>query len=163
LAVYIQQHTYDKFCSITLARTIIELGKNKTHYISQSSNHVGFFNEALRRICGSNKFSELYELLALASVLQCEVQSVYPYIDYRAEMKIMNAVYKPVHTSVPSNRRVIIFWSSIKDEVSTRARPGNFGTWNPNHFVPLVHQHRSVLAPSNERVSVIPEVRYKTI
>jgi hypothetical protein len=163
LAVYLQQHTYDKFYCITLVRTIIELVKNETHYISQCNNRVGSFNEALRRICRSNRFSELYELLALANVLHCEVQSVYPYIDYRAEMKIMNAIYKPEDTSVPSNGRVIIFWSSTEDEVSTRARSGNLGAWNPNHFVPLVHQHRSVLTPSNERVSMIPEVRYKTI
>ncbi len=103
------------------------------------------------------------ELVALASVLQCEVQSVYPYIDYRAEMKLMNAVYKPVDTSAPSNGRIIIFWSSTEDEVSTRARPGNCGTWNPNHFVLLVHQHRSVRTPNNERVSMMPDVRYKTI
>ncbi|CAF0766459.1 unnamed protein product [Adineta steineri] len=133
-------------------RTIVELVKNKAHYINQYSHHVGPFNAAIQRICNNNVFSELYELAALASVLNCEVQSVYPYIDYRPEMKIMNAVYKPVDISTPSNGRVIIFWSSTEDEVSTRARPGNCGIWNPNHFVPLVHQHRSVLTINNENM-----------
>ncbi len=153
---------YDKFGYLILVRTIIELVKNKIHYVDQCSNHVGFFNEALRSTCNDNRFCELYEIVALASVVQCEVQSVYPYIDYRAEMKIMNAVYKPVEASVPSNRRVIIFWSSTEDEVSTRTRPGNSGIWNPNHFVPLLQQHGSSRTANKERVS-IPNVKYKTV
>ena len=137
--------------------------KNKIYYVNQCSNHVGLFNEALRRTCNKDSFAELYEIVALASVLQCEVQSVYPCIDYRAEMKIMNAVYKPVETLVPSNGRVIIFWSSTEDEVSTRAQPGNRGIWNPNHFVPLLQQHRRPRAANNERASMIPDVKYKTV
>lgn len=104
-------------------------------------------------------FCELYELVALANVLQCEVQSVYPYIDYRAEMKIMNAVYKPVGVTVAYNRKIIIFWSSTEDEVSTRTRPGNSGVWNPNHFVPLVKKHKSVRKTNNEQTTMIPDVK----
>jgi hypothetical protein len=154
---------YDKFDYLILVRTIIELVKNKSHYINQCSNHAGPFNEALKRTCNNSSFSELYELVALAGVLQCEVQSIYPYIDYRAEMKIMNAVYKPVEISIPSNGRVIIFWSSTEDEVSTRIRPGNSGIWNPNHFVPLLQQHRSSRTASNERAVIILDVTYKTV
>ena len=146
-----------------LVRTIIELVKNKTHYVNQYSNYVGPFDEALRETCNNNKFCELYELVALASVLQCEVQSVYPYIDYRAEMKIMNAVYKPVETSVSSNRRVVIFWSSTEDEISTRVHPGNGGIWNPNHFVPLLQQYRNSRTATKERVSTIPDVKYENV
>ncbi|CAF3794588.1 unnamed protein product [Rotaria socialis] len=138
-------------------RTVIELVKNKIYYANQCSNHVGPFEEALRRTCNNNTFSELYEIVALANVLQCEVQSVYPYIDYRAEMKIMNQMYKSAETLVPNSRRVIIFWSSTEDEISTRTRPGNHGIWNPNHFVPLLEQYRSYRTEDNERVSTTPE------
>lgn len=103
-------------------------------------------------------FCELYELVSLANVLECEVQSVYPYIDYRAEMKIMNAVYKPVGATTPSNERINIFWSSTEDEVSTRRRPGNNGVWNPNHFVPLVQQ-QSFRKINNEQTTMIPDVK----
>lgn len=133
------------------------------HYANKYSHHVGYFNEALRRTCNINRYSELYEIVALASVLQCEIQSVYPYIDYRAEMKIMNAVYKPIETSIPSIGRVIIFWSSTEDQVSTKARPGNRGVWNPNHFVPLLQQHQGYRTANNERASIIQEVEYKTV
>lgn len=144
-------------------RTIIELVKNRTHYINLCSNLIGPFSEALRNTCSNNSFCELYEIIALASVLQCEVQSVYPYIDYRAEMKSMNAVYKPVEILTSSKGRVIIFWSSTEDEVSTRARPGNRGIWNPNHFVPLLRQHRSDQIASNRWFSTIPDVKYRTL
>lgn len=141
-----------------LVRTVIELVKNKTHYVNECSKYVGPFNEALRRICNNYSFAELYELTALASVLHCEIQSVYPYIDYRAEMKIMNAIYRSVDISVPSNGKVIIFWCSTEDEVSTRARQGNCGIWSPNHFVPLLQQHQRFLLAHNEQPSVILDV-----
>ena len=144
---------------MTLVRTVIELVKHKIHYINKCSKHVGPFNKALQRTCHNNRFSELYEIVALASVLHCEIQSVYPYIDYRAEMEIMNAVYKPVDTSVPSNGKVIIFWSRTEDEVSTRARGG---VWNPNHFVPLL-QHRNYRTANNEQVNMMSKVKYKIV
>lgn len=153
----------DKFGYLIVVRTAIELVKNRTYYIDRCSHLVGPFDEALRRACNNYSFAELYEVIALANVLQCEVQSVYPYIDYRAEMKIMNAVYKPVEISGPSNGRVIIFWSSTEDEVSTRTRLGNSGTWNPNHFVPLLQQHRSCRTTNEERAVMIPDVKYETV
>jgi hypothetical protein len=88
------------------------------------------------------------------------VQTVYPYIDYRAEMKIMNAIYKPIDTSVPNNGKLIIFWTSSEDELSTKTRPGSGGVWRPNHFVPLVQHGRIHRTPSTERVQMTLEVEY---
>ena len=139
-------------------RTIIELVKNRAHYAAKYSSRIGPLNEAVRRTCKSNSFSELYELVALANVLQCEVQSVYPYIDYRAEMKSMNAVYKPVETTAKSHGRLIIFWTSCENEVSTKNRPGSGGVWSPNHFVPLVRQGRTHRLISTERTHVTAKV-----
>ncbi len=141
-------------------RTIIELVKNRVHYIAQYAHLIGCFDKALRRTCNNNSFSELYELVGLASVLRYEVQSVYPYINYRAEMKIMNAVYKPLDTSVQNNGRLIIFWTSIKDELSTKNRPDSGGVWSPNHFVPLIQQCRSHRTASNDRDRVTSQVEY---
>ena len=152
---------YDKFDYLISVRTIIELVTNRIYYINQYSHHVGSFSAALRRACANYSFCELYELVALASVLQCEMQSVYPYIDYRAEMKIMNAVYKPIGITASGRGRIIILWSSTRDEVSTRARPGNDGIWNPNHFVPLLQQNRSSRTETTERANMIPDVKYE--
>lgn len=119
-------------------RTVVELVKNINYYDNLCGKIVGPCNEAIRRACNNYNFAELYEIVALASVLNCEVQSVYPYIDYRAEMKSMNAVYRPVGTRATSNMRLIIFWTSSQDEFSTRNRPSSGGVWSPNHFVPLI-------------------------
>ncbi|CAF4084316.1 unnamed protein product [Rotaria sp. Silwood2] len=119
-------------------RTVVELIKNKTYYINKYAYLIGPIDEAIRRACNNNQFSELYELAALANVIQCEIRSVYPYIDYRAEMKNMNAIYKPIQSSTPIRGYVIIFWTSSRDEVTTRSRTNSGGIWSPNHFVPLV-------------------------
>ena len=134
--------------------------KNRMYYIAQYTNPIGSFDEALRRACNNNSFSELYEVVALANVLQCDVQSVYPYIDYRAEMKTMNAVYKPMDISVPKQGKLINFWTSSEDELSTKTRPRSDNVWRPNHFVPLVRQYPSHRTASNERARVSPEVKY---
>lgn len=117
--------------------------KNRTYYITQYSRFVGPLNEVLRRTCINNSFCELYELVALANVLQCEIQSVYPYIDYRAEMKIMNAIYKPILPFISNKKRAVIFWTNNQDELTVKARPGCGGIWSPNHFVPLVQENRN--------------------
>jgi len=141
-----------------LVRTVIELVKNKNYYVDQCSRFVGPFDKALQRTCNNNRFCELYEIVALANVLRCEIQSVYPYIDYRAEMKIMNAIYKPTVTSVSNISRIIIFWTNTKDELVVRARPGCGGVWSPNHFVPLIPANRLNRTKSIEEVISTPEV-----
>lgn len=131
-------------------RTVIELVKNRTYYENQCSAIVGPSKEAIRRTCNDNEFAELYEIVALATVLNCEVQSVYPYIDYRAEMKCMNAVYKPLGTVGLTNTRLVIFWTSSEDEITTRIRPNSGGLWSPNHFVPLIQPSRNPQTPKDQ-------------
>lgn len=139
-------------------RTVVELVKNKNYYVDQCSRLVGPFETALQRVCNNNRFCELYEIIALANILQCGIQSVYPYIDYRAEMKIMNATYKPVTTSVSNVKRIVIFWTNTNDEIAVRARPNCGGIWSPNHFVPLVLANRSQRANTVREGNLSPEV-----
>ncbi|CAF1459092.1 unnamed protein product [Adineta steineri] len=141
-------------------RTIIELVKNRTYYDNQFSNVVGPFNEAIRRTCNNYSFSELYEVVALGNALRCEVQSVYPYIDYRVEMNIMNAVYKPLDISALNNGRLIIFWTNSEDEVTTKRRSGSGGVWSPNHFVPLI---RPCETPESPRRTTIKNNKVASI
>ena len=143
---------------MTLVRTVIELVKNKNYYVEQCSRFVGPFDRALQRTCNNNRFCELYEIVALANVLRCEIQSVYPYIDYRAEMKIMNTIYKPATVSVSKIRRIVIFWTNTKDELVVRARPDCRGIWSPNHFVPLLPANRSKRTNTIWEAILSPEV-----
>ena len=138
---------------LILVRTVVELVKNKTYYANMCSGFIGPFNEALRRLCNNYQFCELYELIALASVLQCDInlQSVYPYIDYRAEMEAMNSLYKPVDTNTPYNGRVVIFWTRCEDEILLTTRSDIYSVWSPNHFVPLIQTDRNNRTPSPEQ------------
>ena len=99
-------------------RTIIELVKNKVYYDTRYSESIGPLDEVLRETCNNYSFCELYQIVALGNVLNCNVQSVYPYIDYRAEMKIMNAIYKPIEQSMTNNSQLIICWSHCEDGIS---------------------------------------------
>jgi hypothetical protein len=137
-----------------LVRTIVELVKNKDYYVNQCSRFVGSFDKAVQRACNNKCFCELYEIVALANVLQVHVQSVYPYIDYRAEMKIMNATYKPTLTSGSNTKKIVIFWTNTNYESHVRNRPGCGGIWSPNHFVPLLPANR--LNKTNITVEITP-------
>lgn len=139
-------------------RTVVELVKNKNYYVDQCSRLVGPFETALQRVCNNNRFCELYEIVALANVLQCGIQSVYPYIDYRAEMKIMNATFNPVTASVSNTKRIVIFWTNTQAEHVVRARPDCGGIWSPNHFVPLISANKSQKGNSIRAGNVSPEV-----
>lgn len=103
---------------------------------------MGPFDKAVQRASADKCFCELYEVVALTNVLQCNVQSVYPYINYRAEMKIMNKLYKPTLTSVSNIKKLVIFWTNTNHESHVRNRPGCGGIWSPNHFVPLLPPNR---------------------
>ncbi len=124
---------------------------------------IGRFDEALRRACDSNQVSTLYELVALASVIQCEIQSVYPYIDYTAGMKIMNPTYKPRPSSTLVNGHVVIFWYSNTDEVTTRLFASNGGVWSSNHFVPLVKHNENLNILDNNQAILSPKVSFKPV
>ncbi|CAF1021920.1 unnamed protein product [Didymodactylos carnosus] len=95
--------------------------------------------------------------------MQCEIHSIYPYIDYRAEMKIMNSPYKPVLASIPVRDRVFIFWTNTIDELSAKACPRSGDVWSPNHFVPLVQpQQRFQTSPTQEISSILESPRKAT-
>ena len=138
---------------------MVELVKNSVYYAAKYSTVIGPLENRIRRACNNDQFSELYEIAALASVMQCEIHSVYPYIDYRAEMKIRNSAYKPVLASVPVRGRLFIFWTNTMDESSVKARPHSGGVWSPNHFVPLVQPRKGFRISPIQEISSILEVR----
>lgn len=137
---------------LILVRTIVELINNKTEYLNQCSLSIDSFHEALRRTCHNTQFCQLYELVALTNVIQYEIQSVYPYIDYRAQMKVMNCIYRPTVQMSSNIKRVFIFWTNTKDELTVKAHPDHDGIWSPNHFVPLVQANRGSRVRTSEEV-----------
>jgi hypothetical protein len=99
------------------------------------SQYVGPINIAIKAICKDYTFSELYEIAALCNVLQCNIRSVYPKIDFQYYMAILDNVFTPVPPII-ANCNIAILWSHALNEKD--ARETNNGTWSPNHFVPLI-------------------------
>ncbi|CAF1457668.1 unnamed protein product [Rotaria sp. Silwood1] len=116
-------------------RTIIELVKNENYYQNIYSQYVGPIDIAIKAMCKNYTYSELYEIVALCNVLQCNIQSVYPKIDFQHYMAIFNNVFKPV-SPIIANCNIASLWSHALNEKD--ARETNNGTWSPNHFVPLM-------------------------
>ena len=102
------------------------------------SQYVGPIDIAIKAICKNYTFSELYEIAALCSVLQCNIKSVYPKIDFQHYMAVLDSVFTPVPPSI-AKCSVTILWSHTLNEKD--ARETNNGTWSPNHFVPLMSSH----------------------
>ncbi|CAF4116453.1 unnamed protein product [Rotaria sordida] len=116
-------------------RTIIELMTNEAYYDSMYSQFIGSVAFIIKAMCKSNTFSELYEISALCNVLKCNIRSIYPKIDFREDMAIMNNVFTPA-PPVIANCNIAILWSHVRNE--TDARAANNGAWISNHFVPLL-------------------------
>nr|AEN94422.1 hypothetical protein [Adineta vaga] len=118
-----------------LVPTIIELIRNESFYSNMYAHLIGPFDMAIKGVCRNHTFSELYEICALSTVIKCNIRSVYPEIDFRREMAIMNDVFSPA-PPVNANHEIKILWSNVWSEMNVRSVNDNI--WSPNHFVPLM-------------------------
>ena len=119
-----------------LVRTVFELTTNENYYETMYSQSVGSIDIAIKSICKNRTFSEVCEIAALCNVLQCNIRSVYPRIDFSPDyMTLWDSVFTPV-PSVIASCSIAILWSHMDNENDVRAM--NNGTWSPNHFVPLL-------------------------
>ncbi|CAF1489052.1 unnamed protein product [Adineta ricciae] len=116
-------------------RTIMELTAKENYYETTYLQLMGPIDIAIKSICKNYTFSELYEIAGLCNVLQCNIGSVYPQIDFQHYMALWNSVFRPV-PPVIANCSIALLWSHAQYENNARAI--NNGTWSPNHFVPLV-------------------------
>ncbi|CAF4684330.1 unnamed protein product [Rotaria sp. Silwood2] len=116
-------------------RTIMELITNENYYQNTYSQYVGPTDIAVKAICKNYMFSELYEIAALCNVLQCNIRSVYPKIDFHHYMAIWDNLFTPI-PPVNSNCNIAILWSNVLNEKDVRETHN--GMWRPNHFVPLM-------------------------
>jgi hypothetical protein len=118
-----------------LVRTLLELVKNDTFYHNRFSHIVGSLTEAVKNIVHDYSYSELYEIAGLSNVLKCNIQSVYPKIQYHSDLSIFNSIFQCNQYTSTSNT-IFVFWSNTQSEIY--ARSCNAGNWTPNHFVPLL-------------------------
>lgn len=120
---------------------LLELVKNETLYNNRLVHIAGPLNEASRNISRKFSFSELYEIVGLSNILKCNIRSIYPNIDYRPHLSILNSTFYYDHDNASSNT-ICIFWTHMRSE--TYARANNAGNWSPNHFVPLVRSSNNI-------------------
>ncbi|CAF4426003.1 unnamed protein product, partial [Rotaria sp. Silwood2] len=116
-------------------RTVIELVANGAYYTRMYSQFIGPLDIAIKAVCKNYTYSELYEIAALCNVLRCNIRSIYPRIDFREDMEILNNIFRPT-SPIIANCSITIFWSHVLNEIDVRTQ-NNMG-WNPNHFVPLM-------------------------
>ena len=109
--------------------------KNENYYAREYSQFVGPVQNALQSACKNYNYSELCEIGALCTLLQCNIRSVYPNIDFRDDMMIINRIFTPV-PPINATCQITILWSHVNREINARAL--NNGAWSPNHFVPLL-------------------------
>ena len=114
---------------------MVELIQNENRYNERFARVIGSLREAIRTISRNFSFSGLYEIGALSSILQCKVRSIYPRIDYRPELDVINNTFD-LSQDNPSLLTIYIFWTSTDDEIEARRK--NAGKWSANHFVPLL-------------------------
>ncbi|CAF3600903.1 unnamed protein product [Rotaria socialis] len=100
-------------------RCLIELVKNENFYHNRFAHIVGPVNEAIKNIARNFSFSELYEIAALSNVLNCNIQSVYPTIDYRSDLNIMNNTFEHAQCSIAS-KTICLFWTHTESEIEAR-------------------------------------------
>ena len=133
-----------------LVRTVIELVKNENFYAREYSQFVGPVQNALQTACKDCNYSELCEIVALCTLLQCDIRSVYPNIDFRDDMMIVNRIFTPV-PPIHANYQITILWSHVNREINARAL--NNGAWGPNHFVPLLSRAERSQEPDHRNQS----------
>ena len=118
-----------------LVRTVIELVVNGAYYTRMYSQFIGPLDIVIKAVCKNYTYSELYEIAALCNVLRCNIRSIYPKIDFREDMEILNTIFRPT-SPIIANCSITILWSHVLNEIDVRAQ--NNMAWNPNHFVPLM-------------------------
>lgn len=99
------------------------------------SQYAGNTDIIIQAACKKGMYSEIHEVAALCNVLQCNIRSVYPRIDFEYYKAIWDNVFKPI-PPVIGNCDIVILWSNTLNE--TDARETYDSLWRPNHFVPLL-------------------------
>ena len=118
-----------------IVRTLLELFQNEEQYRERFQYVVGLFPEAIRGVSINGTYSELYEIVALSNVLRCDIRSVYPRIQYRSELDVINNTFN-FKQACSSSNIIHIFWTNTRNEIEVRQNNGD--SWSPNHLVPLL-------------------------
>ena len=99
------------------------------------ARYAGNTDFIIQAACKKGMYSEIHEVAALCNVLQCNIRSVYPRIDFEYHKALWDSVFAPI-PPVIGNCNIVILWSNTLNERDIRETYGS--SWAPNHFVPLL-------------------------
>ena len=125
-------------------RTSVELVLNfeyyKNHHQYRDFMRVSPDLEEACRMCAlDRKYSSIFTMQALSSVIGREIVSVYPAINGLLDkcLSILNTVLLPrISTSRRCGSRIFLLWTRMAGPIpQPRGR-----TWIPDHFVPLIEK-----------------------
>lgn len=135
----------------------MELVRNERFYETLHIQSLGPVNIALKNISKNYSYSESYEIYALCNVLECNIRSFCPSINLHPNvLTMLNKLFTPI-PSRNGQCTITILWSHTMMEMDAKAT--NYGSWSPNHFVPLLLSGRSIV-PGAESSSSSMKVLY---
>ena len=96
--------------------------------------------------CQTNKFSSFLCLIALSSVLNFPIRSIYPDFGLEKFKKLFNTIIYPFCSIKNQNQNILnILWCNT-DIISVMQNNSN---WSPNHFVPIIKKSRIISCKNN--------------
>ncbi|XP_052789160.1 uncharacterized protein LOC128223800 [Mya arenaria] len=105
------------------------------------------YEQEVLDICQNSVYMGIWQLFGLASVLGCNVQSVYPNLGNPHVREDLNRLIKPRGTE--TKERVHILWTTTRTDMLA-------SNWVPNHFVPLLpiskHSDEVLFSDSEEEI-----------
>ena len=95
------------------------------------------FKDEAQEVCRLGSWASAWCIPAAASVLSCEVQSVYPTANGPQDrtVAILTRTFKPRTVLNATRSSPTVFWTNTGGRATQ-------GIWVPNHFVPLFHPDR---------------------
>lgn len=91
-------------------------------------------------------------MVALTNVLKCNIRSIYPKMENRPDLDVMNTTIHHIDCNT-SSKTICLFWTHTRDELSVCSSNG--GQWSPNHFVPLLYSSDNILSSDIQYLNVV--------
>jgi hypothetical protein len=88
------------------------------------------FEKEVMEMTRRNSYMGIWQLMALSTVLNCKIQSIYPSVGWPVPVLLNNRIILPAHDAAAAGT-VKILWTSTRGDMRDEH-------WNPNHFVPIV-------------------------
>ena len=116
-------------------RTCVEMAYRRreyvNHHLGERFREISNFHESIEDCARSNP-SSIWTMLALASVTERTIVSMYPYVNGPDDRyaQIANVFLRPLTSERPELIPLFLMW--------TRAQPNDGDVWVANHFVPIL-------------------------